>query len=85
MQAILVGAEDSMEDSVIITGFEHILDFIEEKGKVSGDGAIETGFQKSCPILLQNVFASSILLANPSNPVMKKKFLLKKFPFNRLL
>ena len=73
MQTILVGTEHCMEYGIIITGFVHILDFIEEEGKVSRDGAIETSFQESCPVLQQNVFASSVFLADPSNSEMEKK------------
>ena len=81
MQTILVGTKDCMEDGIIIAGFVDILDFIEEKGKVSRDGTVETSFQESGPILEQNVFAPSIFLANSSNSgKVEKESLVKSFP-----
>jgi len=43
-------------------------DFVEVERELSGDGAVETGFEESCPVLRQDVLAAVVLFADAGHP-----------------
>lgn len=58
-------SECSIEFSVIIWHFINWLDFIKVEGKLAGNTTVQTCFQICCPILVNDVFASTVLLTYP--------------------
>ena len=53
LEAVGVGGEHGVEGCVIVRGFVHVLNFVEEERKVTGDGAIESGLEICGPVLKQ--------------------------------
>ena len=67
-QTIEVGCKDGIECGIICRKFVHILDFVEVEGKLSWKTAVESGFQICCPVLVEDVLASCVLLADSGDP-----------------
>lgn len=54
---------------VNMNDFCHGLQDVEVEVGVAGDGAVQAGLQKGCPLLLQNTGrAAAVVLTDPRNP-----------------
>ncbi len=64
---VQISREDGIEPRVIIWDLVHVLYLVEVVGELPGDGAVEPGLQVGRPILVEDVLAACVALADACN------------------
>ena len=63
-----VGGEHCVEPRIIVRNLVDTLDLVEKVGKLPGNRTVEPGLEVGGPVLVQDVLAPGVPLADPRNP-----------------